>query len=238
MSQENRPSDSGSQTLATSLAQRLRRSITEGDILPGEKLRLDTLRATFGVSLSPLREALSRLSAEGYVVMEDQRGYRVAPVSESNFLEVMALRAEIEPFGLREAIRQGDDRWEGEVVASLYRLTKIERTTRSLESVAGWEAAHRAFHQQLLVGCGMPILMQFSSTLHDLGDRYRRLFLEHHPLDRDVGDEHARICNATLARDADLACGLLREHIERTGQIVLKELKARSEPAAPQIVSA
>ncbi|RYY85150.1 MAG: GntR family transcriptional regulator, partial [Comamonadaceae bacterium] len=53
------------QTLSTTIASTLRAAISNGELEPGCKLRLDELRVTFGVSLSPLREALSRLAAEG-----------------------------------------------------------------------------------------------------------------------------------------------------------------------------
>ena len=119
--------ESAGQTLASSLANRLKQQITSGSIAPGEKLRLDDLRASFGVSLSPLREALSRLSVEGFVVMEDQRGYRVAPVSRTNLLEVTRLRLELECFALRESIGNGNDQWESEVVAAHYRLMKLHK---------------------------------------------------------------------------------------------------------------
>jgi GntR family carbon starvation induced transcriptional regulator len=218
------------QTLATSIATRLLAQITTGAIPPGEKLHLDDLRASFGVSLSPLREALSRLSAEGFVVMEDQRGYRVAPVSENNLLEVTKLRSEIESFALREAILLGDDQWESELVASQYRLGKLEKAEPASGRLVEWETAHRELHQKLLSACRMPLLLQFCATLHDLSDRYRRLFLEDHPIDRDVSEEHANIVTATLERRADDACALLRTHIERTGSNVmsaLMEKKAR-----------
>jgi GntR family transcriptional regulator, carbon starvation induced regulator len=212
-------------TLAAGITTRLRTQIASGEIAPGEKLHLEDLRAKFGVSLSPLREALSRLSAEGFVVvMDNQRGYRVAPVSENNLLEVTRLRAEIEAFALREAIARGDDRWEGEVVVRLHQLTKLERSAPAGARLEEWEKAHRAFHQNLLSACRMPLLLNFCSTLHDLSDRYRRLFLEDRPIDRDVADEHRRICDATLERRADDACGLLRDHIERTGRMVLRAL--------------
>ena len=82
-------------TLASGIANHLRTLIAGGEILPGEKLRLDELRAKFGVSLCPLREALSRLGADGFVaVMVNQRGYRVAPVSENNLVEFTRLRAD------------------------------------------------------------------------------------------------------------------------------------------------
>ena len=70
----------------------------------------------------------------------------------------------------------------------------------------------------------MPLLLQFCSTLHDLNDRYCRLFLEGNPLDRAVADEHARIVEASLDHDAELACSLMRTHIERTGHNVLAAL--------------
>jgi DNA-binding GntR family transcriptional regulator len=221
---EERLPESTGQTLATSIASRLRAQITNGQIPPGEKLRLDDLRMSFGVSLSPLREALSRLSTEGFVVMEDQRGYRVAPVSENNLLEVTKLRREIESFALRESIRQGDDRWESEVVASLYRLDKLGRGETDPARLQDWENAHRELHQRLLSACHMPLLLQFCSTLHDLSDRYRRLFLQDHPIDRNVSREHEDIVKATLERRADDACEMLRVHIERTGNNVLRAL--------------
>lgn len=211
-------------TLAAGITTRLRTLIASGEIPPGEKLRLDELRAKFGVSLSPLREALSRLSAEGFVVaMEGQRGYRVAPVSEHNLVEVTRVRAEIETFALRESIARGDDRWEDNVVLALRRLAKLERSTPS-QRVEDWENAHRAFHQSLLSACRMPLLLNFCTTLHDLSDRYRRLFLEDHPIDRNVAEEHREICDATLERRADAACSLLRNHIERTGRMVLQAI--------------
>ena len=220
--------EESARTLSASIATRLRTQIASGEIAPGEKLRLDELRAQFGVSLSPLREALSRLSAEGFVVvMDSERGYRVAPVSETNLVEVMRLRAEIEVFALRESIARGDDRWEAEVVVALHRLAKVERSMPAGRRLEDWEKAHRTFHQSLLSACQMPLLLNFCSTLHDLSDRYRRLFLENHPIDRDVMQEHRNICDATLERRADQSCSLLRDHIERTGRLVLGALSER-----------
>jgi GntR family transcriptional regulator, carbon starvation induced regulator len=68
------PLSSSGVTLAGTLAERLREEITGGRLTPGTKLHLEDLKETFGVSLSPLREALSRLSGEGFVVMQGQRG--------------------------------------------------------------------------------------------------------------------------------------------------------------------
>ncbi|WP_397473399.1 GntR family transcriptional regulator [Pusillimonas sp.] len=211
-------------TLASSIAALLRERIAHGEFAPGAKLRLDELRAMFGVSLSPLREALSRLCAEGFVAMEDQRGYRVVPVSQNNLDEVIRLRVQFESYALREAIKKGDDAWEGEMLASVHRLNKIERERVDAQGVSQWEQAHTVFHRNLISACGMPLLLDFCQTLHDLNDRYRRIFLSANPIDRDVRQEHVDICTATLERRADDACELLRFHVERTGANVLKAL--------------
>jgi DNA-binding GntR family transcriptional regulator len=68
-------------------------------------------------------------------------------------------------------------------------------------------------------------------VLHDHSDRYRRLFLQTHAGDRDVPGEHERIAELTMARKADQACDLLRQHIGRTGENV--RLALASDPSPP-----
>ena len=213
-----------SQTLSNSIAEKLRENIDSGKMSPGSKLRLDELRGVFGVSLSPLREALSRLCAEGYVAAEGQRGYKVAPTSPANLTEITRLRCEMESFALRESIRLGDDEWEGDVIAALHRLNKIERVHVDGDQMKQWESAHAAFHRKLVAACNLPLLLHFCNTLHDLNDRYRRIFLKNTTIDRDVRQEHEALCHATITRNADEACALLRNHIERTSAYALNAL--------------
>lgn len=106
-------------TLASSLTARIKLAILRGDLPPHSKLRLDELRVQFGVSLSPLREALSRLSREGLIQVEDQRGYRVAPVSRHNLKELVRLRTEFECLALGEAIKNGDIEWEASLLCPI-----------------------------------------------------------------------------------------------------------------------
>ena len=167
---------------------------------PGSKINLDRLRTSYDISLSPLREALSRLVADGLVELEDLRGYRVAPVSTSNLAEVTRLRVEFESLALQHSIEQGDLEWESDVMRSLYRLNRIERNPAGPESLEAWEEAHNDYHRQLIQGCGMPLLLRFCSVLHNLNDRYRRLFLATNPGDRDVRSEHIAIAEAAVAR--------------------------------------
>ena len=209
----------GSATLSSTLVDRLRNAIMRGDLMPGTRLNLDRMRASLGVSLSPLREALCRLENDGLVTIVDQRGYRVTPVSLENLAEVIRLRVELEGMALKEAMQQGDVAWEGRVLATLHQLSRCKRSARSsIEEQETWEIAHRAFHAELIAACRMPLLRQFCATLHDQSDRYRRIFLKTHAPDRNVADEHAAIADAVIKRRIRTASTMLRGHIERTGR--------------------
>ena len=210
-------------TVASQLMRRLRTEILRGGLVPGSKLNLEELKTRFKDSLSPLREALSRLGAQGLVQVEDQRGYWVAPISPDDLGEVTRLRMELESIALREAIARGGPEWEAEIVAAAELLQRQAQDPLKRD-VHAWEAAHRRYHFTLLSACGMPLLLRFIANLHDLSDRYRRLFLLANPNDRDVPGEHGRIMDATLERQGDVAVALLRQHIQRTGDNVARAL--------------
>jgi GntR family transcriptional regulator, carbon starvation induced regulator len=211
-SQEASPSP----TLSSTLVAQLREAIMRGDFIPGAKLPLDKMRVTFGVSLSPLREALCRLESEGLVQIEDQRGYFVAPVSPENLAEVIRLRVELEGMALRDAMAHGDTAWEGRILAILHQLKTSRRET--VEEKTLWEACHRDFHAELISASQMPMLRQFCAMLHDQSDRYRRIFLAVHAPDRDTATEHTAIAGAVISRRTEDAIALMRDHIERTGR--------------------
>ncbi|MBR0859128.1 GntR family transcriptional regulator [Bradyrhizobium liaoningense] len=204
-------------TIATTLVGRLREAILRGEIPPGSKINLEKVRRGFSVSLSPMREALARLTAAGLVELHDNRGYSVAPVSLSNLKEITKLRAEFETFALAVAMQEGGLAWESDIIRALHRLNRIERVPSDPMTLEAWELAHRDFHLTLIQGCGMPILVNFCSSLHNLNDRYRRIFLVRTGGDRNVEQEHSQIAHATVARDVEFARARLREHILRTG---------------------
>ncbi len=214
-------------TLSSTLVKQLRLSILKGELAPGSRLRLEALRQQLGVTQSrgPLREALSRLGAEGLVLIEDQRGYRVTPISEENLREIARLRVHMETLALREAIQHGGSVWETDIHHARQKLADVRRRDgMSLAELEGWEAAHRDFHFTLLHACKMPLLLSYCSALHDQNDRYRRIYLSENPFDRDVKREHDAIVEATLERNSDLACALLAQHIERTTRNISRAL--------------
>ena len=72
--------DRQSPTLTSSVYEQLRADILAGRMRPGEKIRAEALRKRFNTASSPVREALNRLLSEGFVALEEQKGFRVAPV--------------------------------------------------------------------------------------------------------------------------------------------------------------
>ncbi|MGN7715144.1 GntR family transcriptional regulator [Agrobacterium radiobacter] len=217
-------SDDGKNTISSQLASRLREAIISGELEAGSKIHLDRARQSFNVSLSPLREGLARLISDGLVEFEDNRGYRVSPISLANLEEITSLREELEVFALRESIRVGDVEWESNVMRVLHKLNRTERDASRPETLEHWEAAHRDFHLALISGCGKPLLLHFCKTLLNLNDRYRRIFLTQTSGDRNVGQEHSEIAQGAVARDLDYATDKLRQHIHRTGTNLLEHL--------------
>ena len=135
--------DDGKNTIGSQLASRLREAIISGDLAAGSKINLDKARQAFNVSLSPLREGLARLISDGLVEFEDNRGYRVSPISLANLEEITALREELEVFALQESMRLGDVEWESNVMRTLHRLNRTERDASRPETLEQWEAVHR-----------------------------------------------------------------------------------------------
>lgn len=211
-------------TLSGTIAQRLRDEILSGGRAPGARLRLEDLRSRFGVSWSPLREAVSRLVAEGLIVADGARSYQVAPATRRELAETLRLRILLETTALRLAIQRGDDAWEAQILSAQHRLGKLEAQRIVAAQALEWERWHRAYHDALTAACDSPILLQFCQTLHDRHDRYRRLYLSAREVDRDVASEHREITDATLAREEDRACALLSAHIERTGRNILQTM--------------
>ncbi|HMQ95009.1 MAG TPA: GntR family transcriptional regulator [Amaricoccus sp.] len=220
-------------TIAGRIEARLRHDILHGILKPGARLNLDRLRETMDVGLSPLREAVTRLVADGLIEVAAQRGYTVTPISVGNLNEVSALRIELEPYALRRSIANGGLDWEISVMAALYRLNKTDRIAGDGASLAKWEAANNAFHLALIERCDMPLLMKMYRTLVALNDRYRHIYLQAVGIQREVIDEHTAIAEAAVERRVDDAANLLCGHIERS-TTNLQRLVAAGLPKEPE----
>ncbi|MBT3094040.1 MAG: FCD domain-containing protein [Candidatus Thiodiazotropha endolucinida] len=212
----------GAKTLSDQAYLQLRSDIIHGELQPDEKLRIEHLRTAYGVGASPLREALSRLTADGFVTAEGQRGFRVAPMSEEDLADITQLRILLEKQALCQSIEQGDDAWESRIVAAFYQLEKVEESEE--RDPAEWEIRNHDFHEALIAGCSSKWLRRFYGILYDQHKRYRNIALSTE-IPRDLHQEHKALRNAALARDGKRACDAIEQHIMRTAEITLKVLR-------------
>jgi GntR family transcriptional regulator, carbon starvation induced regulator len=198
--------------------QRLRHDVLTGNFAADTKLKVEDLQAAYGFSSSPLREALSRLSQEGLVRADERRGFRVAALAPEDLRDITHMRLMLDVQALRESIEHGDDAWEAAIVAAFYRLEKVESRLPDGPVILDeeWSALHRDFHAALLAACPSPRQLAWSASLFDQAERYRRFSARHRKSARRKSNEHKKLMEATLRRDAATACALLTEHIRGT----------------------
>jgi GntR family transcriptional regulator, carbon starvation induced regulator len=197
----------------------LRKEILTCKLPPGEKLRIGTLTKRFDSSLSSVREAMSRLAAEGWLVSRDQRGFTVADVSRLDLLDLFKTRAQIECLALSQAIQIGSKNWEAEVSFSYGELLRNQGSSSTYWHSEEWVTSHDTFHMALIGGCGSPALIGIAKQLSERSQRYRYLSntLSTH---RDGSAEHRALFEAVLARDEHRARDILSTHYETTASIL------------------
>lgn len=212
------PVDSTPKTLTDYVYGQLRADIISGKLAPKSKLKIEHLRTEYRVGATPLREALSRLSSDGFVITEGQRGFRVSPISPEDLDDVTELRVTLELKALRNSLQHGKDDWESRVVATYYQLSKIEELDL-FANLEVWEQRNHDFHWALISACTSKWLLHFYHILYDQHKRYRNISLVANLGQRDVRREHQRIYDAALARDVDTACREVEAHIRQTADV-------------------
>lgn len=202
------------ETISDSAYKRMRSDIVFGRLAPGQKLKLDKLKASYGVSISTLREILSRLSSEGLVLAEGQRGFEVSQVSAENLQEIAELRQLLEGHALAQSFAAGDMEWEGRVVAAHHKLAAMERLMQSGDrsQTESWKRYDWEFHQALISACGSHALMETHAGVFDKYLRYQMIALSFRG---DIAArEHKMLLDCALKRDAEKARRILAEHVK------------------------
>ena len=216
-------------TMTDSVYHQIREAIIQGKHAPETKLKIEQLKKTYGVGATPIREALSRLSSDGFVITEGQRGFKSAPISIKDLQDVTDLRVMLENKALAKSIEQGDDNWESRVVAAFYQLTKAEKN-KAPDNLDSWEQRNREFHEALISACTSDWLIRFYRVLYDQHKRYRNISITSSSeinKGRDLHAEHQRIYDAAIARDVETACAESENHIRKTATVSLKVLEQR-----------
>ncbi len=191
---------------------RIRADIVLGRLPPGQKLKLDGLKESYGVSVSTLREILSRLASEGLVLAEGRRGFEVAPVSVDNLKELAELRLLLESHAIEASFSRADMEWEGRVVAAHHKLAATERLMGSnIGEPDQWKRYDSEFHRELISNCGSRALMETHAAVFDRYFRYQMIALNYRG--NEPARQHQALLECALARDPVRAKTVLVEHV-------------------------
>ena len=198
----------------------MRDAILSGELAPGEKLKVETLKTTFSTGASPVREALSLLTSDQLVERRDQRGFRVAQASKEQFEEILNLRCKLEDLALRTSFEKSTKAWEDNLVLAHHHMCRVHHEPPHI-----FEQHHKDFHMALIGACDSPILLRFCDQLYSLNVRYRNLAGKSPDYaKRDVVEEHKNIFEAAIERDVDSASSLLTSHYRTTGDYLVNLL--------------
>jgi DNA-binding GntR family transcriptional regulator len=203
-------------TRTASVYETLRTELLNGELRPGDKLKLVELATRFSASQSVVREALTRLTEQCLVVATPQRGFRVRELSVEDISQLTEARVQIESLALRLAVERGDVHWETAVLSAHHVLERTALTNPNGSFNEEWPVRHRDFHSALLSGCANRRIEDVAGALRDSAELYRRWYwalTDDHR--RDLAAEHRRLKDLALARDADAAVRLLGKHMTR-----------------------
>lgn len=210
------------ETRAADVLQRMRHDIISCTLKPGTRLRFEPLKELYAVSFSTLREALSRLVAEGLVVSEGQRGFMVAPLYLSDLQDLTDVRVLVDQECIGRSIIHGTDDWEAEIIAAFHRMDRLKARLGELYYLSDeWSQLHGGFHYSLVAACRSPTLLDFRDKLFQRANRYQRMSCQFRAKWRPKDVEHRTLMDTVIARDANAARQLIERHIRETTENVI-----------------
>jgi DNA-binding GntR family transcriptional regulator len=207
--------------LSDDVARFIRRRIFDGTYPAGQYVRLDQLAAELGISVTPVREALFALRAEGLIAQQPHRGFVVLPVTERDLADVANVQAHVGgELAARAAINITDDQ--------LRELQGIQ--ARLEEAYAGADEdltvrLNHEFHRAINVAAGSPKLAQVMSQITRYAPESVFPAIEGWP-GQSIRD-HRRVLSALEKRDDALARAAMSEHLAAGAVPLIEHLVAR-----------
>jgi DNA-binding GntR family transcriptional regulator len=221
-------------SIVKSRAETLRETIEEliavGELQPGHHLDETELAERFGVSRTPIREALIQLASMGLVVIRPRRGAVVAELGPQQLVEMFEVMSELEATCSRLAARRMTPA-EHMVLLAAHAAC---REARDSEDPDAYYYKNEAFHEAIYAGSHNRFLIEQTRSLYRRLRPYRRLQLRVRNRVSNSYDEHDGVVQAILRGDGDLAAELTRSHVMIQGQRfadLMASLPRLTEPA-------
>ena len=205
-------------SLADQVFERLEAEILSGKYQRGEVVTELQLCAELGMSRTPVREALRRLSQE-HLIEDSPRGTVVLGVVRKDFEDMCAIRLRIEGLAVRGFI----DNLTDDSLRQLREAVEFQEFYLNKSDPDHIKAMDSRFHELIYQNCGSAILCDTLSPLHKKVQKFRRLSIEQSGRAETSVKEHRAIYEAIAAKDADLAERLMNEHIGNAMQTIIEK---------------
>lgn len=203
----------------------LRREILTCQIVPGQELSEQEIAKRLAMSKTPVREALARLNIEGFVEIYPRRGYRVAPVTVKDMIDLFALRAVIEGAAAAMAVR---NMMESDFEA-LERLAAASYVVDEAKTVDAFVEANRAFHSAIAFGSGNPRVHRLVTGLLIEAERFFYLGARSRDVNPETANNHRKIVAVLRRRDPEKARQIMIQHSESTLQGLMMSIVAKGQ---------
>jgi len=224
--------------LVDHLAAVLQARVLSGEIATGTRLRQEAIASEFGVSRTPVREALRKLQALGVAVLEPNRGAVVRGPSAREVREAYEVRAELEGFAAERAaalitdsqlqrLRNAQRLFQRSISTLVSRRRRAPDAHTTWDDDSDWVRANDSFHQAILEAAGNERLLRTIADLHVAYPRaltWSALSGSSALLEENV-EQHAAILAAIEARDSAAARQAMAAHIRSAGELVARRLE-------------
>lgn len=182
---------------------------------PGSRLRIAQLQRDIGLSQAAVREALSRLTAEGLATIERNSGFRAAPISARGYRELADACITIEEPLLRSSIARGDYQWEGALLSSYHVASRaLGEVVDQAIGIDSYVEHREQFHRKLFSACDNQWLFWSWSLLYAQQLRFRHTFHELARFESGLHDDYRQFIDVVIDRDVEAAVAIWMQNHE------------------------
>jgi DNA-binding GntR family transcriptional regulator len=208
----------GRKSLKDEVVERVKEYILKGRYSPGQKIVIDSLAKDLGVSVTPVREALNYLAAEGLIDVEPHKGFSVKKWNRKEIEDLLLLRMYLERLAVRLFIERGYD----ENISILEQIVKEMSIAADSENLQRLLQLNTDFHNVIVMGSKNEELRKVISALRDKLYRVRVFSLSYPGRIKQSYQEHLQIYKAIKSKDIELSEKLMEEHIKCVRDVLIK----------------
>lgn len=209
------------QTLREKIVDYLKESIIKGHLKPGERISEPELAERFGVSRTPVREALRQLESEGFLTVLPRKGATVSPITDKDVQEFYAIKSLLEGYAARLAC----ERMTEKDIRRMEELNEQMRVFAEKEDVKHFFNCDNRFHDVFLKACGNDKLYNLVHSLVQQFERFRITALSVPGRMKNSVRQHEEIIEAFRRGDAEKVEKLVKANAEKGAEILVQEIR-------------